>query len=155
LTLRASAGVKLPGLTATVTIIGGSWAGVWSLRLFDRPGGVFAPNSGLKRPLFRSRVRTAACGPPSCRCSRRYEAAAVAPNVTSAVHDLKRLRGKQIVRRIGHTRRYEPLPAGIRAMTELVVHSTRGAHNPKAVDLHYQTIYVAMQSVFHELGLAA
>ena len=35
------------------------------------------------------------------------------------------------------------------------LHSTRGAHNPKAVDLHYQTIYVAMQSVFHELGLAA
>jgi len=75
--------------------------------------------------------------------------------VTSAVHDLKRLRGKQIVRRIGHTRRYEPLPAGIRAMTELVVHSTRGAHNPKAIDLHYQTIQVAMQSLFHELGLAA
>jgi hypothetical protein len=41
--------------------------------------------------------------------------------VTSAVHDLKRLRGKQIVRRIGHTRRYEPLPAGLRAMTALVV----------------------------------
>ena len=27
-----------------------------------------------------------------------------------AAYDLKKLRGKQIVRRIGHTRRYEPLP---------------------------------------------
>ena len=38
-----------------------------------------------------------------------------------AAYDLKKLRGKQIVRRIGHTRRYEPLPAGLRAMTALVV----------------------------------
>ena len=35
------------------------------------------------------------------------------------------------------------------------LHSTRVAHNPKAIDLHYQTIQVAMQGVFHELGLAA
>jgi hypothetical protein len=34
-----------------------------------------------------------------------------------AAYDLKKLRGKQIVRRIGHTRRYEPLPSGLRAMT--------------------------------------
>ena len=36
-------------------------------------------------------------------------------------YDLKKLRGKQIVRRIGHTRRYEPLPTGLRAMTALLV----------------------------------
>jgi len=88
-----------------------------------------------------------------------------------AAYDLKKLRGKHIVRRIGHTRRYEPLPTGLRAMTALVVlrnkaikpllaaaqplHSTRGAHNPKPIDVHYQTIQVAMQGVFHELGLAA
>jgi hypothetical protein len=87
-----------------------------------------------------------------------------------AAYDLKRLRGKHIVRRIGHTRRYESLPTGLRAMTALVVlrnkaikpllaaaqplHSTRGAHNPKPNDVHYQTIQVAMQGVFHELGLA-
>src|ERR1039458_9576004 len=35
--------------------------------------------------------------------------------------DLKKLRGKQIVRRIGQTRRYESMPKGLKAMTALVV----------------------------------
>jgi hypothetical protein len=34
-----------------------------------------------------------------------------------AAYDLQKLRGKQILRRIGHSRRYEPLPTGLRAMT--------------------------------------
>ena len=88
-----------------------------------------------------------------------------------AAYDLKKLRGKQIVRWIGHTRRYEPLPAGLRAMTALLVlrnkaikpllaaaqplRPTRGAHNPKPIDAHYQAIRAAMKGVFHELGLAA
>jgi hypothetical protein len=88
-----------------------------------------------------------------------------------AAYDLKKLRGKQIVRRIGHTRRYEPLSTGLRAMTALLVlrnkaikpllaaaqplHPARGAHNPKPIDAHYQAIRVAMKGVFHELGLAA
>src|ERR1700680_5196128 len=38
-----------------------------------------------------------------------------------AAYDLNKLRGKHIVRRIGHTRRYEPLPTGLRAMTALLV----------------------------------
>src|SRR6266404_2218723 len=38
-----------------------------------------------------------------------------------AGYDLKKLRGKQIVRRIGHTRRYETLPTGLRALTALLV----------------------------------
>jgi hypothetical protein len=88
-----------------------------------------------------------------------------------AAYDLKKLRGKQIVRRIGHTRRYEPLPTGLRTMTALLVlrnkaikpllaaaqplHPARGAHNPKPIDANYQAIRVAMKGVFHELGLAA
>jgi hypothetical protein len=88
-----------------------------------------------------------------------------------AAYDLKKLRGKHIVRRIGHTRRYEPLPTGLRAMTALLVlrnkaikpllaaarplHPARGAHNPKPIDAHYHAIRVAMKGVFHELGLAA
>jgi hypothetical protein len=88
-----------------------------------------------------------------------------------AAYDLKKLRGKQIVRRIGHTRRCEPLPTGLRAMTALLVlrnkaikpllaatqplHPARGAHSPKPIDAHYQAIRVAMKGVFHELGLAA
>jgi hypothetical protein len=88
-----------------------------------------------------------------------------------AAYDLKKLRGKHIIRRIGHTRRYEPLLTGLRAMTALLVlrdkaikpllaaaqplRPTRGAHNPKPIDLHYDAIQAAMRGVFHELGLAA
>src|SRR5467141_437879 len=88
-----------------------------------------------------------------------------------AAYDLKKLRGKHIIRRIGHTRRYEPLLTGLRAMTALLVlrdkaikpllaaaqplRPKRGAHNPKPITLHYDAIQAAMKGVFHELGLAA
>ncbi len=88
-----------------------------------------------------------------------------------AAYDLKKLRGKQIVRRIGRTRRYEPIPAGLRAMTALVVltnkaikpllaaaqelRPARGAQNPRPIDTHYESIRVGMRAVFDELGLAA
>lgn len=88
-----------------------------------------------------------------------------------AAYDLKKLRGKKIVRRIGKTRRYEALPKGLRAMVALVVlrdkaikpllaaardlRPSRGAQNPSALDLHYETIRTAMQGIFQELGLAA
>jgi hypothetical protein len=70
-----------------------------------------------------------------------------------AGYNLKKLRGKQIVRRIGQTRRSEPLPTGLRAMTALIVlrnepfHPTRGANNPKPIDTHYQAITVAMKGI--------
>jgi hypothetical protein len=32
---------------------------------------------------------------------------------------------------------------------------TRGPHNPKPIDAHYQAIQVAMHGIFDELGLAA
>src|SRR6266481_4345355 len=88
-----------------------------------------------------------------------------------AAYDLKKLRGKDIIRRIGHTRRYEPVQTGLKAMTALLVlydkaikpllaaaqplRPTRGAHNPKPIDLHYDAIQAAMRGVFQELGLAA
>ncbi len=84
---------------------------------------------------------------------------------------MKKLRGKQIVRRIGRTRRYQPMPTGLRAMTALLVlrnkaikpllaaaqefAPTRGAQNPTAIDSHYDAIRLAMRGVFNELGLAA
>src|SRR5207244_3102213 len=83
-----------------------------------------------------------------------------------AAYDLKKLRGKHIIRRIGHTRRYEPLPTGLRAMTALLVlrdkaikpllaaaqplHPARGAHNPKPIDAHYHAIQVASKGTLHE-----
>jgi hypothetical protein len=88
-----------------------------------------------------------------------------------AAYDLKKLRGKHIVCRIGQTRRYEPLASGLRAMTALIVlrnkaikprlaaaqplRPTRGAHNPKPIDAHYDALQLAMRRVFHELGIAA
>jgi hypothetical protein len=88
-----------------------------------------------------------------------------------AAYDLKKLRGKQIVCRIDHTRRYQPLANGLRAITALVVlrnkaikpllaaarplRPSRGAHNPKPLDHHYHALHLAMQGVFHELGIAA
>ena len=87
-----------------------------------------------------------------------------------AAYDLEKLRGKHIVRRIGHTRRCEPLPTGLRAITALLVLrnkaikpsspplnlSTQPApRNPKPIDAHYQAIRVALKAVFHELGLVA
>jgi hypothetical protein len=88
-----------------------------------------------------------------------------------AAYDLKKLRGKQIVRRIGQTRRYESIPKGLRAMAALVVlrnqaiqpllaaaqglRPSRGAQNPSALDAHYETIRNSMRGVFRELGLAA
>jgi hypothetical protein len=88
-----------------------------------------------------------------------------------AAYDLKKLRGKQLLHRIGHSRRYEAPPTGLRAITALVVlrnkaikpllaaaqplRPTRGSLNPKPIDAHYHTIQVAMNGVFHELGLAA
>jgi hypothetical protein len=88
-----------------------------------------------------------------------------------AAYDLKKLRGKQIVQRIGQTRRYESMPKGLKAMTALVVlrdkaikpllaaaqqvRPSRGAQNPRPLDTHYDTIRMAMQGVFQELGLAA
>jgi hypothetical protein len=88
-----------------------------------------------------------------------------------AAYDLKKLRGKHVVCRIGHTRRYQTLATGLRAMTALVVlrnkaikpllaaaqtlHPTRGAHNPRPIDAHYHALRFAMQGLFHELGIAA
>ena len=88
-----------------------------------------------------------------------------------AAYDLKKFRGKQIVCRKEKTRRYEPIPRGLRAMAALIVlrdraikpllaaaqetWPTRGAQNPTALDTHFHTIRTAMQGVFSHLGLAA
>ena len=88
-----------------------------------------------------------------------------------AAYDLKKLRGKKIVRRIGQTRRYQSTSSGLKAMVALVVlrnkaikpllaaaqdlHPSRGAQNPGPLDRNYEIIRTAMQVVFHELGLAA
>jgi hypothetical protein len=72
---------------------------------------------------------------------------------TRAAYDLKKFRGQQIVQRIGQTRRYAARPAGLKAITALLVlrdkvikpllaaarerRPSRGAQNPTALDAHY------------------
>jgi len=88
-----------------------------------------------------------------------------------ASYDLKKFRGKQMVRRLARKQRYEPLPQGLRALAALLVlrekviqpllagaletRPTRGAQNPTRLDRHYETLRVGMQSLFQELGIAA
>ena len=88
-----------------------------------------------------------------------------------AAYDLKKLRGKQMVERIGKTRRYQTTPAGLKAIAALVVlrekairpllaaaqqlQPSRGSQNPTALDRHYETVRNGMAGVLRELGVAA
>jgi hypothetical protein len=88
-----------------------------------------------------------------------------------AGYDLKKFRGKQLVRRIANTRRYQPLSSGLKTLTALLVlrdqvikpllaaahHPTPApaAHNPTALDRHYHALRVGMDGLFQELGVAA
>jgi len=88
-----------------------------------------------------------------------------------AAYDLKKLRGKHIVRRIAKSQRYEPIAEGLKTMTALIVlrnkaikpllaaaqhlRRPRRAQNPSPLDRHYEAIRLAMEGVFQELGVAA
>jgi hypothetical protein len=88
-----------------------------------------------------------------------------------ASYDIKKLRGKDMVRKIGASRRYEPLHQGLRALTALVVlrekvirpllaASTRPQPqsklpNPTPIDQHYENLRAGMRGLFIELGVAA
>ena len=88
-----------------------------------------------------------------------------------ASYDLKKFRGKHMVRRLPRQQRYEPLPQGLRALAALLVlrdkviqpllaaalqtRPSRGAQNPTRLDRHYETLRVGMQGLLHELGIAA
>lgn len=88
-----------------------------------------------------------------------------------AAYDLKKLRGKNIVRPIGHTRRYETVPEGLQTMTALLLLREKvikpvlaGAGKPRrgpkpknqsALDAHYETLRSDMRNLFHTIGLAA
>jgi hypothetical protein len=88
-----------------------------------------------------------------------------------AAYDLKKLRGKQIVRRIAKSQRYVPIAKGLKTITALIVlrhkviqpllaaaqrlRRPRRPQNPTPLDRHYETIRVALEGVFQELGVAA
>ena len=86
-----------------------------------------------------------------------------------ASYDLKKLRGKQWVRKIGKSRRYETVPEGLQIMTALVVLREKvikpvlaGASKPKRgprpkqetdIDKQYRLLHGEMRSLFHLLGV--
>jgi hypothetical protein len=107
----------------------------------------------------------------ACQVQRLSRQSASAYGPRRAAYDLKKLGGKQLLRRIDQTRRYEPVSAGLKALTALRVlrdkvvkpllaaaeqtAPSRGAQNPTALDRHYDALRVGMNAVFHELGIAA
>jgi hypothetical protein len=88
-----------------------------------------------------------------------------------ASYDLKKLRGKDLVRRIKHSQRYEVSPEGLRAMTGFVVlrekvlnpllagaiggNLGRKPKNRSQIDIHYENIRNEMQNIFEIIGIAA
>jgi hypothetical protein len=88
-----------------------------------------------------------------------------------AAYDLKKFRGKELVRLIGKSRRYEPTPNGLRMISGLTVLRerileplTRGiinfaatvsGANPTSLDQRYEKIREQAHEIFRELGLAA
>ena len=88
-----------------------------------------------------------------------------------AAYDLKKLRGKQMVERVGKTRAYRATQTGLKAIAALVVlrekairpllaatqeiRPSRGSQNPTALDRHYETVRVGMAAILRELGVAA
>ena len=88
-----------------------------------------------------------------------------------AAYDLKKLRAKDLITKLGRSRRYQLSPPSMRAITALLVLREHvigplfaGARTPPRaskpatwtlVDQHYQQLRLDMQPLFQELGIAA
>jgi hypothetical protein len=87
-----------------------------------------------------------------------------------AAYDLKKLRGKQLIAKMGRSRRYELCPSSMRTVTALQVlrdHVIRpviaGVGSTRrdppmlspSLDRHYERLRLDIQPVFEELGIAA
>ena len=88
-----------------------------------------------------------------------------------AAYDIKKLRAKGMVSKIGKSRRYESVPDGIRSLTALLIlrdkviqpllaastqpeSPTTPAH-PTPIDQHYESLRSRMRELFTDLGIAA
>jgi hypothetical protein len=88
-----------------------------------------------------------------------------------AAYDIKKLRAKGMVCRIGKSRRYEPLLEGLRSITALLIlrekiirpllaastqpEPTAKPAHPTPIDQHYDSLRAGMSSLFVDLGIAA
>ena len=88
-----------------------------------------------------------------------------------AAYDLKKLRAKGMVERIGASRRYTMPRRGFETLAALVIlrekvikpvlagaarsRQGRRPKRPGTIDYHYERLHQAMQDTLHELGLVA
>jgi hypothetical protein len=88
-----------------------------------------------------------------------------------AAYDLKKLRGKEFVSKMGNSRRYESTPKGLKAMAALAVLRDKvlkpllavscqsklspEEDNTVSLDQHYENIRCSMKGLFGALGIAA
>jgi hypothetical protein len=131
----------------------------------------------INQPRMRAvleAVIALAAAPQGFRCA---DLAAKVQNTTlraytprQAAYDLKKLRGKNLVRKIDNSRRYEPVPAGLQNMAALLILRDKvlkpvlaGAGKPKRgrkpkhqspTDLHYANMQTEMRNLFQTIGLA-
>jgi hypothetical protein len=91
--------------------------------------------------------------------------------VRRAAYDIKKLRAKDMVRRMGKSRRYEVVPEGLRSLTALLVLREKIIRpllaasrqpephakpaNPVPADHHYENLRLGMRHLFTDLGIAA
>jgi hypothetical protein len=101
----------------------------------------------------------------------RRQPTAHAYGTRQAAYDLKKLRAKQLLSKVGAARRYQVPPAGLRTIAALVILRDKvikpllaGTAKPKlgrkpttwsALDEHYETVRQDMRLLFEDLGLAA
>ena len=88
-----------------------------------------------------------------------------------AAYDIKKLRAKGMVSKIGKSRRYQSVPEGLRSLTALLVLREKIIRpllaasgqpqppsqltNPTPIDHHYESLRAGMRARFNALGLAA
>jgi hypothetical protein len=88
-----------------------------------------------------------------------------------AAYDIKKLRAKGMVSKIGKSRRYESVPDGIRSLTALLIlrdkviqpllaastqpESPATPAHPTPIDQHYESLRSRMRELFTDLGIAA
>jgi hypothetical protein len=88
-------------------------------------------------------------------------------NPRHAAYDLKKLRVKNMVQRVGRSRRYEATPSGLKAMAALIsmrdhvilpllastmnLITSRGTQNPTPLNQYYASLRTHMQDLLQQL----
>jgi hypothetical protein len=151
-----------------------------SLEDWDKPSQVGRTRVGgvnINQPRMRAvmeAVIALAAAPHGFRCadlaSKVQSSTLHQYTPRQAAYDLKKLRGKNLVRKIDNSRRYEPVPEGLQNMAALFILREKvlkpvlaGAGKPKRgpkpkhpsqLDLHYANLHTEMRLLFQTVGLA-